>query len=179
MKTIQNLILVVSTVLFLVSCGPSSSDMQQEITQKEEALFAGEVKGIDKQKAAQLIDRYVLYADAFPEDTMTPEYLFRAADISMNIFESGQAIDLYNRIINNYPEYEKLPQCLFLKAFVYENNMNDLNNAKRYYKEFLVKYPNDEFANDAEMSLKNLGKSPEELIKEFEAKMKEQEEKGS
>ncbi|MDZ7741781.1 MAG: tetratricopeptide repeat protein [Bacteroidota bacterium] len=179
MKTIQNLVVFFLTAFVLVSCGPSKSDMQQEITQNEEALFAGEAKGIDKGKAALLINSYVQYADAFPEDSMSPDYLFRAADISMNIFESGQAIDLYNRIINNYPEYEKVPQCVFLKAFVYENNLNDLNSAKKYYKEFLAKYPDDEFADDAEMSLQNLGKSPEELIKEFEAKMKEQEEKGS
>lgn len=54
-------------------------------------------------------------------------------------------------------------------GFVYENDLNDLENAKQTYEAFLQKYPNDpDFADDAQMALKNLGKSPEELIKEFE-----------
>ncbi len=57
---------------------------------------------------------------------------------------------------------------MFLKGYVYENDLRDLETAKKIYEEFLVKYPDDEFADDAEISIKNLGKSPEELIKEFE-----------
>jgi TolA-binding protein len=36
------------------------------------------------------------------------------------------------------------------------------------YEAFLKKYPNDDFADDAQFLLKNLGKSPEEIIKGFE-----------
>jgi len=36
------------------------------------------------------------------------------------------------------------------------------------YREFLQKYPNHEFADDAELSLKNLGKTPEELLEQFQ-----------
>lgn len=176
MKTIHKLSVLFLLAAIVISCGHSKTGLKDQINQMEENLFSDQTKGIDKVKAGKLIDLYIRYGNEFPEDSLSPDYLFRAADISMNIFESGQAIDLYNRIINNYPDFEKIPQCVFLKAFVYENNLNDLNNAKRYYTEFLEKYPDDEFADDAEMSLQNLGKSPEELIKEFEAKMKAQEE---
>jgi TolA-binding protein len=62
---------------------------------------------------------------------------------------------------------------MFLKAFVYEDQLHDLNKAKKYYEEFLEKYPDSDFADDARISLQNLGKSPEELIKEFEEKQQE------
>jgi TolA-binding protein len=168
-------ILKFSTILLLlsmlvISCGQSKKDVVGKITQLEESLFSGQVKGINKVQAAELVAAYNEYADLFPDDSLSPNYLFKAADISMNVFESGQAIELYNKILTSYPNYKKAPQCVFLKAFVYENNLKDLANAKRYYQEFLEKYPEDDFADDAEMSLKNLGKSPEELIKEFEAK---------
>lgn len=176
MKTLKLFSIVFITVLVATACGPSKKEKINRINEMENELFAEEAKGIDKEKARSLTDAYIAYADAFPEDSLAPEYLFRAADISMNIFESGQAIDLYNRITDDYPDYRKAPQCLFLKAFVYENNLNDLNNAKRYYREFLDKYPEDEFADDAEMSLQNLGKSPEQLIKEFEERMAASEE---
>ena len=57
---------------------------------------------------------------------------------------------------------------------MYENNLGDLNAAKSIYEQFLEKYPDDEFADDAAVSIKNLGKTPEELIKEFEEQAKEE-----
>ena len=75
---------------------------------------------------------------------------------------------LYDEILDDYPDFEKAPTVLFLKAFVYDDQLQDYTNAKKYYELFLEKYPNNEFTDDAEISLKNLGKTPEELIEEFQ-----------
>ena len=59
-------------------------------------------------------------------------------------------------------------------GFVYETDMNDLDKAKSTYESFLQKYPNDpDFADDAQTALKMLGRSPDDIIKEFEQKQKE------
>ncbi|MCF8235501.1 MAG: tetratricopeptide repeat protein [Bacteroidales bacterium] len=148
---------------------PTPQLIEMRVDTLEDRLFSGASGSIDKTRAKQLLNTYVTYYYLFPEDSLTPEYLFRAADMSMNLFSAGKSISLFNKVLENYPDYRKAPQCLFLKAFVYENNLNDLDNAKKYYAEFIEKYPNDDFADDAQMSLKNLGKTPEELIREFEA----------
>jgi TolA-binding protein len=93
----------------------------------------------------------------------------------MNINRGEMAINIYNRILKSYPDFKKAPECLFLKAYVYENNLGQLNKARVFYQEFIDKYPDNDFADDAEISIQNLGKSPEELIREFEEKMKAQE----
>jgi len=90
----------------------------------------------------------------------------------MNLKMPQKAIQVFDRVLKNYPDYEKAAQCLFLKGYVYENEIGDLNTAKAIYKDFIAKYPDDEFADDAAVSIQNLGKSPEELIKEFEEKSK-------
>jgi TolA-binding protein len=94
--------------------------------------------------------------------------LFKAGDFSMGLEKSEQAIMYFDQIIANYPAFEKLPYCLFLKGFIYENQMGNMDQAKEVYLEFLNKYPDHEMAESARFSIKNLGKSPEELIKEFE-----------
>jgi len=43
-----------------------------------------------------------------------------------------------------------------------------LAKAEEIYKKFLELYPDNDFADDAEISLKYLGKSPEELIEIFQ-----------
>ena len=46
--------------------------------------------------------------------------------------------------------------------------LKNLGKASDSYKEFISKYPNHELTDDATASLKFLGKTPEEMVKEFE-----------
>jgi len=53
---------------------------------------------------------------------------------------------------------------LFSIAFSYENNLNDFEQARIYYNQFLQKYPNSDLAEDAKLSIENLGKTDEEFL---------------
>ena len=142
--------------------------LEESIRLQEETVYNADQNKLSRQEATVLVNLYEKYANKNPEDSLTPEYLFRASDITMNLRRPGQTIRLFDRILNEYPDFKKAPVVLFLKAFVYEDQMQDYDNARKYYELFLEKYPDDDFADDAEISLKNLGKSPEELIREFE-----------
>jgi outer membrane protein assembly factor BamD (BamD/ComL family) len=175
MKSIRMFAAAMLAALLMVSCSSSPKKLQVEIKTLEDSLFADATKMIDREMAQDLIDKYIEFADAFPNDPEAPATLFKAGDMAMNLNMPQKAIDIFDRIMTNYPDYEKTPQCLFLKGYVYENDFRDLPRAKEIYEEFLQKYPDDEFADDAAISIQNLGKSPEELIREFEERNKEEE----
>lgn len=142
--------------------------LEDSIAKLENILFDSEQNKLAKQTATQLVAAYLEYAQQHKDDSIAAEYIFKAADISMNLNRPKKTIQLFDLILTEYPDYRKTPSALFLKAFVYEDQLKDLENAKKYYEQFLILYPNSEFADDAEVSLKNLGKTPEELIREFE-----------
>ena len=169
MTNLRNSLLVLFMAIAIISCGPSSKQDASMIKEKEEALFSADEGFVDKEKALELVDMYVNYTDSYPADSMAVEYLFKAAEFCLNLGEGQRAITLYDRVINEYPDFRKVPECLFLKGYVYENYLGDLENARLIYTEFIETYPDNEFADDAKVSIQNLGKSPEELIKEFEA----------
>jgi TolA-binding protein len=173
MKSLKKFVYPLLSVLIVLACSSPQSEKKQEIKKMEDVLFSDDNKMVDREKAGELIKLYVSFADQFPDDKETPEYLFKAGDMSMNLNMPQKAIQVFDRILKDYSDYEKAPQCLFLKGYVYENEIGDMNTAKKLYEDFIAKYPDDEFADDAAVSIKNLGKSPEELIKEFEAKAKE------
>ncbi len=173
------ILLIISTFLFQ-SCTNNNAESNGEevvtirdINDLEEELFGEMTTTPDIEKAKQLLKMYIIYADQNQNDSLAPEFLFKASDISMNISDAKATIALFNRIMRNYPDYKNIPTIMFLKGFVYEDQLNDYANARKYYLEFLEKYPNSDFADDAVVSLNNLGKSPEELIKEFEKNNKE------
>ena len=126
----------------------------------------------NQKKAKTVIDAYHTYADNFGDDAKTPEYLFKAAEVHRSLKEFGKAVEIYTRIFEKYPNYPKAPQSLFLLGFSYENDVKNIEEAKKVYSQFLEKYPTHELADDVQFSMSNLGKSPEEIIKEFEAKLK-------
>lgn len=176
MKLFNSILVIIAGAILLASCGPGEPDLRSEIKNLEDSLFADPTKMIDQKMAQQLVNKYIEFADTYPEDPETPVTLFKAGDMAMNLNMPQQAIQIFDRVMNDFPDYEKTPQCLFLKGYVYENSYKDLEKAKVIYEEFLQKYPDDEFADDAAISIQNLGKSPEELIQEFEEKAKQEEE---
>ena len=165
--------LAVILTAVLTACGPKGNPLESRISELEDELYQESGFTMDKEgldKAGELMSAYLEYADQLKDSTDAPFYLFKAADLAMSINRINESLEIYNRIIFQYPDFEKAPECLFLMGFIYENYLQNYGKAKEIYEQFLVKYPGNEFADDAASSIQNLGKSPEELIREFEEK---------
>ncbi len=171
MRKIKIISVVMLGIIAFTACKSSKDKTVEKITVLEKELLSATVK-IDSTKAQQLVDLYISYADNFKTDSVSPVYLLKAADISMNIMKHAQSISLLDRIMLDYPNFQKAPDCLFLKAFIYENQTKDLEKAEKTYNEFLQKYPIHELAPSAKAAVDNLGVPIETLIKSFEEKNK-------
>jgi outer membrane protein assembly factor BamD (BamD/ComL family) len=169
MKNKNYLLLLLIPFLF-TACGPSREKTVKEINAMEKRLFSPQSTSFDKAKWDSLIAKYEAFSKRFPDDSLVPSYTFNAANIAMNMNDGQKALALFEQIITKYPNYKKAPLCLFFKGYVYENLLHDLGKAKENYLAFIEKYPNNEFVSAARASILNLGKSPEQMVKEFEAR---------
>lgn len=175
MKGIRQTAIMLTVAMSILACTPQIEKDAASIKSAEESLYAANEGFVDRAKALELVDMYVAYADAYPEDSMAVEYLFNGAEFCLNLGEGERSIELYDRVILEYPDFRKVPECLFLKGYVFENYLGDLDQARIIYELFLEKYPDNEFADDAAISIQNLGKTPEELIRQFEEMQASQE----
>lgn len=155
-------------IISLFFAGCSSNDPAKRIEKLEKEVFSAE-NAIDPVVASDLVSAYCDYADANPKDAMTPEYLFKAVDVSMNLNEPQRTISIIDILIKEYPDYPRTQAALFLKGFVFETRYNNLDMARKFYEQYLAMYPDGEFAEDCRASINNLGLTPEELVKKFEA----------
>jgi tetratricopeptide (TPR) repeat protein len=177
MKT-YHLVVLLAVSVIIASCGNAKkplaerNQLTKEISDMEKALLANDEPNADL--ADEMISAYLEYAEKYPEDTVTPEYLFKASEIAMNFGRATEAIEFLTRIEEDYKKYDKYPAVIFMKAFIYENNLDDINKAADYYTIFVEKYPNHKLAKDAEAALTYLGLDDEELIKLFEENSKTQ-----
>ena len=162
MKKIIVLLLIAG---FFVGC--NSNDPAKRIEKLEEQVLSTD-KAIDPVVASDLVSAYCDFADANPDDAMTPEYLFKAVDVSMNLNEPQRTIYIIDKLVKEYPDYPRTQAALFIKAFIFETRYNNLDMAKKIYEQYLEMYPNGDFADDCKASIENLGLTPEELVKKFE-----------
>jgi len=96
------------------------------------------------------------------------DWLLSGGETARMVKNNQGAIDFYNWVLEEFPNDPKSSQALFLKAFTYDNELNQDDIAKPLYESFLAKYPDNDFADDAKFLLQNLGKSDEEIIQSFQ-----------
>lgn len=165
---IKNLIYL-SIAVILFSCSNPQKEKVKKITELEASVFDSSKLSLNKNTANELVRKYEEYANEYKTDTLSPMYLFKAGELSMSLNDGMNAMKLYKKVEKEFPDYKKAPVSIFLQAFLYENYLNDKENAKRLYNDFITKYPNHELVKDAKASLENIDIPLEDLIKKFEA----------
>lgn len=165
------LLLAVAMLLVMVGCQNQNKKVtEKDVKAAEEALFNEDLTA-NPDAVPQAIATFSRFAEENPDHAEAPEYLFKALEISVNTRQDAQqSIDLCNRLLADYPEFDKNPVALFMIAsFVYDDQLHDLDKARETYQQIVDEYPESPFANDAAISIQQLGMSPEELIRMFEA----------
>ena len=175
---IKNIFLLSLISLFtIISCKPGKDEDLTYIKKLEEQCYSPKAVKLDNKLANELILAYADFCNKYPQDTLSPGFLFKAGEVAMSLNLGTQALEYFGRFKAQYPNLKKAPHCLFLEGFIYETILKDLVKAKEKYLEFLEKYPNHELAKDAKASIELLGKSPEDVIKSFEEKAKQEDKK--
>lgn len=143
---------------------------QKKLLELDKAMGGASVS--DKTKAAEFIktsEELAVLVEKSNQDQYV-DVLLKAAGLAKTVENPQKAIELYTKIADGLPQHKKAPTSLFMIGFVQENDLGDIAKAKTTYETFLQKYPNDpDFADDAQNAIKMLGKSPADIIKEFEA----------
>ncbi len=170
----KSIIAIFSVLIFLLSCNsPSRETLLQNVSDAESAFNDKSANAPVEKVIENAINAYEAFAKAFPKDSLTPEYLFNAAKYYRSSKKPELAIEKYNLIIDKFPQHNKAPYSQFLKGFIYENELEDLDKAKDAYETFLLNYPDHDLSGDVKFSLDNLGKPLEQIIKEFEMKQQD------
>lgn len=167
----NRLAIVLVALVFVASCGAKKNWEADGIKKQEAALLENAKQGkVDSAGVMSLLAAYEAYAAKYPGDTIGANFLFKAADFYRYMGKPLRSIGIYEQIYKNYPTFEKRPYALFLQGFIFENEVHNVHTARIKYDDFLRAYPDHPIADDVKLSMENLGKTPEQLMAEIEAK---------
>lgn len=150
--------------------GDPQKMMLDQIKKYEEEMHRS--LALDPNMANIAVTAYYNFVKIYPDDSLAPEFLFKAGEISTANQQYTQALMYYESITKKYPDYKLAPESLYLQGYLLDNFLEKDAEAKIIYEQVITKYPDLPYAADAKSAIKNLGKSDEELIKEFKKKNK-------
>ena len=171
-------------ILFLTACNKGQEKAKlsprQTAIQRIDSL-ENRIKGsIQKQEnpdvtlARHAIKNYQYFAADFPNDTLSPTYLFRAAQIYEGVLRDFQnAAELYGKVYEKYPKFRNHPMMLFHQGNAYAE-LQDTARASLKLKEFMRLYPKHAFADDAQGVLKIMHMNEAEMETFFRNAEKQQ-----
>lgn len=190
-------LLILSVFFMLSACKPSGSGETAQSTSlpgvqktegqryldacdslRREARYMDSVllgaTDIVRATANRAIKAFTGFAFHCVSDSMSPVYLIKTAQVARVINNIPQAKVALDRCIDAYPAFGQRPAAIFLLAQLYDEAtyLNDEQEARKLYRRILEEYPKSEWAPAAESAIKFLGKTDEEIIREFTSKQK-------
>ncbi len=129
---------------------------------------------MDYTLALRAIRSFADYAFYCENDSLSPAYLLKAGQVAISINNGEQAKLVLDRCINNYPKFKNRPAAMFLLAQAYDEThlLNNEEEAGILYNKIIEEYPKSEWANNAKAAIKLLGKTDEQILREFKQKAK-------
>jgi hypothetical protein len=192
----RSVVLIVISSLFLIGCSESrvdsaSSPKQNEPPARSNASFLTDCKvllrdaekmdsilmqqvEVDTRSAQDGIKAFADYANYCHNDSISPVYLIKCAQVARAINNIPQAKLVLDKCVSDYPSFKGRPAALFLLAQLYDEDtyLNNEAEARRLYEEIIENYPTSDWALSAKGAIGFLGKSDEEIMKELKKSKK-------
>ncbi len=176
---IERFLFFLISAFFLYSCG-SDKPEQKEGTLDVRSILVEQIKSFEKElyvaekldpiKADMAISTYSEFIEKFPDDSLTPDFLFKAGEVATANMQYKQAVGYYKGLATRYPDYKYKEEAWYLQAHIWDNFLNNDDSAKVIYEMVIQKFPSSHYAQDAKAAIQNLGKTDEQLIEEFKKK---------
>lgn len=129
---------------------------------------------VDKPSAIAAIKAFTDFAYYCQDDSLSPVFLIKTAQVARAINNVPQAKLALDRCIETYPSFKNRPAALFLLAQLYEEKtyLNNGEEARKLYQKIIDEYPKSDWASNAKGAIRFIGKTDEEILKELKKKQK-------
>ena len=164
MRNESKIILFILFSIVLISCGANT---EKEYYNKAKASI----------QAKKYDDAYTYFdklVKEFPESEKYCEAMFEIGKLFHGKVVGNlppevslqKAVEYYSKTFEKCSETSMAQDALFMVGFINANDLNNLDEARKAYNQFLTTYPKSELASSAKLELENLGVPAEEFLKQ-------------
>lgn len=150
---------ILSLTIFFFACGNENNTDEREAKPLTQEEFLVEIKAMEKSlfssmtmnkdSAEKMIALYNDYARNFPEAKEAPDYLYKAADVAGSLNKPKIKVENYKTILEKYPDWSGSGQVHYLLAFTLDAELNQREEAKKYYLDVIANGKDTNFVRDS------------------------------
>jgi outer membrane protein assembly factor BamD (BamD/ComL family) len=119
-----------------------------------------------QQQYPSALELYDSILNNFKNHSLNDEIIFRKAKIGLKQHQYQEAITNLKILVNDYPTSILLDNSLFLIGCVYQENIKDTDQAKKYFKTLLFEHPGSLYISEARKRFRKLaGQTNEKILK--------------
>lgn len=146
-------------ILLLFACSGSTARTEEEIARLETEL----TRQPSEEVLVQLLD---LYKEMAGKTTGAEhmDYLWKAGETARAARDFPTAETIFLELYSQDTDPDLAAKALFLHAFMCDEDLKQFDRAKTLYEQFIKKFPDSDFTDDAQFLLENLGKTDEEML---------------
>jgi tetratricopeptide (TPR) repeat protein len=145
----------------MVSCDSRAKEVKEITTMSAKVDSMVQVAEVlapaQRAEADEMLEKYEAFAEKYPDDSLSPAYLFKAAFLAATLPEYNKQIELFEKIANTYPKTDYAPQALALAAKSSTDYLNDKNKAKEYLLRLKNEYPNSAYSVNIDLQIEYVG----------------------
>jgi|GEM_PF-1746527 len=165
-------------MLTFAACSPTISDKEEVRSQEELEMLLHAWSKTDSLAVPEIAVKYDSalkeYLENYPGNPTHENFLFMAARNDVNSKNYAAAAEKYSRFYALYPTSRSNADAVFGAAFLYNNEVQNMDSARKYYEIFLLTFPDHLLYDAAQAELEHLGESPEEMLNKLQQSLDSQ-----
>ena len=125
---------------------------------------------LDPKVGNKAIKTFADFSFYCKDDSLAPVFLLKAGQIATSINNLPQAQVCFEKCYMDFPNFKNRGAAMFLLAQLYDevSQLNNEDEARELYGKIINMFPNSEWAAQADAARGLIGKSDEQIVKEFE-----------
>ncbi|MBM4158855.1 MAG: tetratricopeptide repeat protein [Ignavibacteria bacterium] len=156
-------------IILISSCGKKTKSEQELFSLANSTKDSAIIKN-DTNLFNQSISYYQEIIDNYPASDSVVQAYENICEIYSRLNKFTQVIEYCKVLSEKFPDKKEGKKAAFTMGFVYENFLNDKDNALTAYKSFVEKY-----SNDTDPDFQNLISNTKLIIEKFEKGLSDEE----
>ena len=154
-------------LLVLNACETRQQKDLKILLELENKLMQVEDAASNQTLAKDVLVAYDEFIRAYPAAEQIPELLFKSGEVLKGLGAHLKSAKAFHKVHTQFPNAKVAPIALFYQAHCFEE-LDQFLTAKNTYEEFIERYPNHPYVDQANGMIQILNFSDEELIHQFQ-----------
>jgi outer membrane protein assembly factor BamD (BamD/ComL family) len=148
---------ILFSLLFLLGCNGNADKERAKVTELRKTLYDKNSILASHEVAEKAIVEFRNFGKKFPKDSAALRFHTESAEIAWTIGQHKLSTEIFKEIMDIHPDAENMPYICIRLGSIYNDNLRDTAEAKKYFQMVLDKFPGSEFVKGAKFGLETLG----------------------